>query len=65
MEFTLIQKSTPLGALTCPRKARAVDPGEVHTVTLDTGIAYDCTCGETFEWEDQFHWEAAPILGDS
>lgn len=61
MAFTLTVKSTPLSAPNCPRKARDPIAGEVHTVTLDTGITYECTCGEVFQWEDQFHWEAAPI----
>lgn len=53
----LMVKSTPLGALKCPRVAIA--PEETHTVTADGGTRYTCSCGETFLWEDQTHYEKA------
>ena len=57
--MALMEKSTPLGPLTCPRimLGEADSSDEDHTVTLDTGTTYECTCGEVFLWEDQTHWE--------
>ena len=60
--MALLAKSTPLGPASCPRQARAIDPGEVHTVTDNEDGTHTCSCGQTFDYEDQTHWETAPVL---
>ncbi len=63
---TLMQKSTPLGYLTCPRVGLEGELGTEHVVTLDSGITYECAgCGEVFYWEDQTHWERVSDTVDS
>ena len=57
MANTLMEKSTPLGHLVCPRVGLEGELGQDHTVTFDSGITYECACGEVFKWEDQVHWE--------
>ena len=59
--MTLTTKSTPLSVVNCPRKARDVILDEPHTVANTGSNEYTCSCGEVFLWDDQFHWEAAPI----
>lgn len=56
--------STPLGELTCPKYMRNSElPSEEHTVTSNGNNDYECTCGETFSWWDQFHYIVAPLEG--
>lgn len=56
-DYTLERKSTPLSQFRCPREARPDTLGETHTVTLDTGITYECTCGCVFDWESELHYK--------
>lgn len=61
--MALTVKSTPLSLTDgrCPRRARDPIQGELHEVESTGDNEYTCSCGEVFLWDDQFHWEAAPI----
>ena len=53
----VMEKSTPLGPLKCPRIGLEGGVEEDHVVTSAGGNLYECSCGEEFEWSDQVHWE--------
>lgn len=65
MANTLIVRSTPLGALKCPRPGREGGDPDEHVVTFTSGITYTCSCGEVFQWEDQTHYVRAPREADA
>ena len=55
-----MRKSTPISAAKCPRQALSI---EEHTVTDNEDGTYTCTCGKTWKWDDQTHYETAEAPG--
>ena len=56
--YAVPHRSTPLSEFSCPRKS-TLGPSVQHEVTKDSedGDAYTCTCGTSFRWQDQTHYE--------